>query len=328
MPISKNETMRGVWLENQTIILRDDLPLPELKTGEALIRLRQAGICGTDLQLLKGYYPFIGIPGHEFVGEVVQAPEAAHLIGKRVVGEINIGCGQCALCHSGLSKHCRQRSVLGIKNHNGAFADYLSLPVANLHVVPDHLPDEKAVFAEPVAAAARILEQVNIDPGNSVLVIGAGRLGLLIAQVVNTTQCQLRVVARHDKQKQILKQFGVTAIDDHQLPSSEADIVIEASGSPSGLQSAIKAVKPTGTIVLKSTYAGETGFNFSRIVVDEINIIGSRCGAFEPALKLFADNQIDPTPLISHQFSLYQALQAFEAASRPGSLKVILHPAT
>jgi 2-desacetyl-2-hydroxyethyl bacteriochlorophyllide A dehydrogenase len=243
-----------------------------------------------------------------------------------VVGEINIGCGQCALCKSGLSKHCRQRRVLGIKNHHGAFAEFVSLPVANLHVIPDHVPDEKAVFAEPVAAAARILEQVNIDPNNNVLVIGAGRLGLLIAQVVNTFQCQLRVVVRHDKQRQILKQFGISAIDDHQLPNSEADIVIEASGSPSGLQSAIKAVKPTGTIVLKSTHAGETSFNFARIVVDEINIIGSRCGSFEAALKLFEDNQIDPTPLISHQFSLSQALQAFEAASRPGSVKVILRP--
>lgn len=318
------QSMGGIWLENQTIEFRDDLPLPSLEAGEALIRVRLAGICGTDLQLLKGYYPFTGIPGHEFVGEVVQAPEAPQLIDQRVVGEINVGCGQCALCNTGLNKHCRQRSVLGMKNHHGAFAEFLRLPVANLHIVPDQIPDEKAVFTEPVAAAAHILEQVNIKPDSNVLVIGAGRLGLLISQVIKTTQCQLRVVVRHDKQRQILEQFGIRAIGEQQLPKAEADVVIEACGSPSGLRSAIDAVKPLGSIVLKSTYAGETDFDFSRIVVDEINLIGSRCGNFETALRLL-QYDIDPMPLISCQYGFNQVRRAFEAAKLPGALKVLLH---
>jgi 2-desacetyl-2-hydroxyethyl bacteriochlorophyllide A dehydrogenase len=318
--------MQGIWLENQSMTLRDDLPLPIPKANEALIKVLLAGICGTDLQLVKGYYPFKGIPGHEFVGEVVQAPSNSRLLGKRVVGEINMGCGHCTQCKKGLSKHCRNRSVLGIKNRNGAFAEYLSLPVANLHVIPDQLPSEKAVFTEPVAAAARILEQVNIEPVHNVLVIGAGRLGLLIAQIINTTQCQLRVVTRHEKQRQILKLCGITAIDEQQLPNHEADVVIEASGSPSGLQAAVNAVKPTGTIVLKSTYSGTTEFNFSRLVVDEINLVGSRCGPFAPALSLLQGGKIDPTPLISERFSLPHALQAFATAAQSGSLKILIQP--
>jgi 2-desacetyl-2-hydroxyethyl bacteriochlorophyllide A dehydrogenase len=321
-----NETMRGVWLENQTIAFRDDLPLPTVKAGEVLIRMRLAGICGTDLQLLKGYYPFAGIPGHEFVGEVVQAPGAPHFLGKRVVGEINIGCGQCALCAAGLHKHCDQRQVVGIKNRNGAFAQYLSLPVVNLHEVPAHIPDDKAVFAEPIAAATRILEQIAIDASHKVIIIGAGRLGLLIAQVIKTTSCQLQVVVRHDRQRQVLDQFNISAVDEQQLPPRQADIVVEASGAPGGLQAAVNAVKPTGTIVLKSTYAGETEFDFSRIVVDEVRIVGSRCGRFETALSMLQGNTIDPTPLITQRFSLNNALQAFEAVALPGSIKVLLQP--
>jgi len=200
--------MQGIWLENNKLELRHDLPIPHPNNNEALIRVVLAGICGTDLQLLKGYYPFQGIPGHEFVGKVVDAPAAPQLIGQRVVGEINVGCGQCALCQAGYEKHCPQRVVLGIKNHNGAFAEYLTLPIANLHKVPEQIPNEKAIFTEPIAAAARILEQVNINPESKVLIIGAGRLGLLIAQVIKTSQCRLQVMVRHTKQRQILNQFG------------------------------------------------------------------------------------------------------------------------
>ncbi|WP_455210917.1 MDR/zinc-dependent alcohol dehydrogenase-like family protein [Kaarinaea lacus] len=321
-----NQTMQGVWLENQTLVLRDDLPIPTTNANEALIRVLLAGLCGTDLQLLKGYYPFKGIPGHEFVGEVVEAPEAPQLIGKQVVGEINISCGLCTLCQTGLEKHCRQRQVLGIKNHDGAFAEYLTLPLTNLHVIPEHLPNEKAVFTEPIAAAVRILEQVAITPESNVVIIGAGRLGLLIAQVVNTTHCQLRVIARHDNQRQILNQFGITAIDEQQQPYHKADVVIEASGSTGGLQAAVNAVKPTGTIVLKSTYAGETKLNFSRLVVDEINIVGSRCGPFKTALAMLQEDKIDPTPLVTDRFKLSEALLAFETAARPGKLKILLRP--
>ena len=318
--------MQGVWLENQSLEFRDALALPVPQPNEALIKVLVAGICGTDLQLTKGYYPFNGIPGHEFVGEVIDAPEAPHFIGKRVAGEINIGCGHCALCHCGLSRHCSQRRVLGIKNHNGAFAEYLTLPVTNLHVIPESIDDEKAVFIEPIAAAAHILDQVAIGPHSKVLIIGAGRLGLLIAQVVKTTQCQLQVIARHEKQRQILKQFEITAISEHQLPLGEADVVIEASGSPDGLQAAVNTVKPTGSIVLKSTYTGETRLNFSHIVVNEISLIGSRCGPFQAAIALLQEGRIDPTPLISERFRFHDAKQAFESAAQPGGLKVLLRP--
>jgi 2-desacetyl-2-hydroxyethyl bacteriochlorophyllide A dehydrogenase len=318
--------MRGVWLQNQTIQVRDNLDVPRPQDNEALIKVLLAGICGTDVQLRRGYYPFTGIPGHEFVGEVVSAPGAQHLIGKRVVGEINIGCGHCAMCAAGLHKHCSQRQVLGIKNRDGAFAQYLNLPVANLHEVPESLPDDKAVFAEPIAAAARILEQVNIGTEHKVIVIGAGRLGLLIAQVIKTTACQLQVITRHDRQRQILNQFDIPAMDEQHIPTQEADIVIEASGSPGGLQAAINAVKPTGTVVLKSTYAGETQLNFSRMVVNEINIVGSRCGRFEPALSLLQENTVDPTPLITSRFALSDAQRAFDMAASPGSLKVLFQP--
>lgn len=320
------QRMQGVWLENQAIQVRDDLPVPQPQADEALVKVLLAGICGTDLQLLKGYYPFQGIPGHEFVGEVVQAHGAPQLIGKRVVGEINIGCGACELCTAGLQKHCLQRQVLGIKNRHGAFAQFLSLPVANLHEVPAQIPNDKAVFTEPVAAAARILEQVEMSPEHYVVIIGAGRLGLLIAQFVKTTSCRLQVVARHERQIQILQQFNIEGIDEQHIPKHQADVVIEASGSPGGLQAAVNAVKPTGTIVLKSTYAEDTEFNFSRIVVNENRIIGSRCGRFEPALSLLQDNRIDPTPLVTQRFALGNAIRAFEAAASPGGLKVLLQP--
>jgi 2-desacetyl-2-hydroxyethyl bacteriochlorophyllide A dehydrogenase len=318
--------MLGIWLENHTIQVRDDIPVPQPKANEALVKVMLAGICGTDLQLLKGYYPFTGIPGHEFVGEVAQAPGAPQLIGKRVVGEINIGCGHCELCAEGLHKHCPQRQVVGIKNRNGAFAQYLSIPVGNLHEIPAHLSNDKAVFTEPVAAAARILEQVDIRPDHYVVIIGAGRLGLLTAQVIQTTSCRLQVITRHERQRQILQQFNIVAIDEQQTPKHQADVVIEASGSPSGLQAAVTAVKPTGTVVLKSTYAGESAFSFSQIVVNEIRIVGSRCGRFEPALSLLQDNRVDPIPLITQRFALSDAVQAFEAAASPGGLKVLLQP--
>ena len=242
------------------------------------------------------------------------------------MGEINIGCGHCVLCNTGLSGHCRQRKVLGIKNHNGAFAEYLTLPLANLHAVPEHIPNEKAVFAEPVAAAARILEQVSIGPTSEVLVIGAGRLGLLIAQVINTTRCRLQVVARHEQQRQILGRLSIPAISEQQLPNQTADVVIEASGSPGGLQAAVHAVKPIGTIVLKSTYAGDSPFNFSPLVVDEIKLIGSRCGRFSTALTMLLSNQVNPGLLITGLYSLKDALAAFEAAAQPGALKILLQP--
>lgn len=318
--------MQGVWLENRSIQFVSNLNVPEVNQGEALVRVRLAGICGTDLQMLQGYYPFRGIPGHEFVGDVVESPKNPAMVGSRVVGSINIGCGDCDLCLAGLNNHCRQRQVLGIRNHDGAFAEYLTLPLSNLYQVKDSISDDEAVFAEPIAAALQILHQVDIGTEDSVLVIGAGRLGQLIAQVLQTTGCQLSVVARHRNQSQLLHDRDIHTIAETELPQATATIAIDASGSPSGLAAAQQAIRPKGTIVVKSTYKGKTEFDFSKIVVDEINLVGSRCGIFPPALELLEKQRIDPKPLIDARYHFHQAAQAFEHAQQPGTMKILLQP--
>lgn len=317
--------MRGIWLENQVIKYRDDLPAVEPDINEALVRVRLAGICGTDLQLINGYYPYSGIPGHEFAGEVIEASSKISLMGRRVVGEINTHCGNCQQCQRGHLTHCQNRRVLGIRNKHGAFAEYLCLPVDNLHVVPDNLPDQKAVFTEPTAAAVQILEQVSIGVEDSVLIIGAGRLGQLIAQVVSTSGCRLQVVARYHKQRAFLDRQQIETLSENQLPIGQMDVVIDASGSPSGFQAAITAVRPRGTIVLKSSYRGEARVDLAKVVVNEINIIGSRCGPFDRALDLL-QNAVDPSPLIEASYPLEQAAEAFAHAQRPGTMKILFTP--
>ncbi len=316
--------MKALWLENRKLALREDLPTPETK-GEALIRVRLTGICGTDLELRRGYYPYTGIPGHEFVGEVVAAPEAAW-VGRRVVGEINVVCGSCEQCRSGRPTHCENRTVLGIVNRDGTFAGYTTLPLANLHPVPDSVPDEAAVFTEPLAAALEIQEQVHVRPTDRVLLIGAGRLGQLIAQTLALTGCDLRVVARHRKQKDLLAARGIRLISEEDVQPRAWDVVVEATGSSGGFDLARRAIRPRGVLVMKSTYKGEVTVNFSSLVVDEITIIGSRCGPFAPALRLLENGQVDPTPLIEARYPLSQGLEAFEQAGRPGTLKVLLEP--
>lgn len=315
--------MKGVWLENQTIRFREDLPDPEPKAGEALVRLRRAGICGTDLQLLRGYYPFTGIPGHEFVGEVVKAPDDDAWVGRRVTGEINLSCGTCDQCRAARPTHCRCRDVLGIKGRNGAFAEYLTLPTANLHPVPDNVPDDDAVFTEPLAAALEIAEQVHIHPSDSVLVIGAGRLGQLIAQALQASGARLQVVARYPGQRRRLESRGISATDEGRVPEGAADIVVEATGSPDGLAAARRAVRPRGTIVLKSTYKGGAAADLSGLVVDEITLVGSRCGPFQPALELLEEGRVAPAMLIDGRCPLHEAASAFEAAAGKGVLKVL-----
>jgi len=315
--------MRALWLENNKIELRD-LPQPR-KQNEALIKIRKAGICSTDLELVKGYYPYSGILGHEFVGEVVEADQAAW-IGQRVVGEINAVCNQCEQCLSGRPTHCENRTVLGIVNRNGTFAEYTTLPIANLQRVPETVPDEMAVFTEPLAAALEIQQQVQIKPKDRVLLIGAGRLGQLIAQTLALTGCDLRVVARHKHQQDLLKRRGIRIIAEEEIQPWRWDIVVEATGSPSGFSLARQAIRPRGTLVLKSTYKGEMQVNFSAIVVDEINIIGSRCGPFQPALCLMESKQVDPTVLIDSEFLLANSLKAFERAAETGTLKVLVEP--
>lgn len=335
--------MRALWLENNKIDLRE-IPQPR-KSNEALVKIRKAGICSTDLELVKGYYPYIGVLGHEFVGEVVSLPsnhslaraersrsdsggvvEAGVRVGDRVVGEINAVCNTCEQCLNGRPTHCENRTVLGIVNRDGTFAEYTTLPIANLHRVPDSVPDEMAVFTEPFAAALEVQQQVQINPTDRVLLIGAGRLGQLIAQTLALTGCDLRVVARHAQQRNLLKQRGIKIISEEKIQPWRWDIVVEATGSPGGFDLARRAVRPRGTLVLKSTYKGDLNVNFSSIVVDEINIIGSRCGPFEPALRLMEAKQVDPTVLIMDEFELGNALKAFERAAEPGVLKVLIQP--
>ncbi len=315
--------MRALWLEDQKITLRD-IQQPKIP-GEALIRIRRVGICSTDLELVKGYYPYSGILGHEFVGEVVDAPEPLW-IGQRVVGEINAVCGVCEACRAGRSTHCENRTVLGIFNRDGVFAEYTTLPLANLHRVPDSVPDEAAVFTEPLAAALEIQQQIQIRPTDRVLLIGAGRLGQLIAQTLALTGCDLHVLARHQNQQELLSERGIRLIQEDEIQPRKWDIAVEATGSPDGFLLSRRAIRPRGTLIMKSTYKGEINVNFSSIVVDEITVLGSRCGPFEPALRLLENREVDPTVLITAEYRLEESIKAFEHAARPGVLKILLQP--
>lgn len=315
--------MKALWLEDGSLSVRD---IEILKPAEeALVRMRLSGICGTDLQLVRGYYPYTGVLGHEFVGEVVDAPDR-EWVGKRVVGEINASCGECEACSLGNPTHCEKRTVLGIVDRHGVHAEYAVLPLENLHVVPDSVSDEAAVFAEPLAAALEILQQVHVRPTDRVLLVGAGRLGQLIAQVLTLTGAHLRVVARHEQQRSLLSKRGIVSIAKEQIEPSRWDIVVEATGSPSGLDVARSALRPRGTLVLKSTYSGEVTLDLAPFVVDEITVIGSRCGPFAPAVRLLERGEVDPTILITERYPLDRAVEAMEAAARPDVMKVLLEP--
>jgi threonine dehydrogenase-like Zn-dependent dehydrogenase len=314
--------MRALWLENCELRLRDDVDLPAPPPGEAMVRVLCAGVCNTDLEMVKGYYPFAGVPGHEFVGRVEAAPSASHWVGRRVVGEINVTCGGCGACRAGRPTHCENRTVLGIRNRNGTFAEALLLPIANLHPVPDALADDVACFTEPLAAALQIQEQVRIEEGDRVVVIGAGKLGHLVAQTLALTRCDLLVVGKDRRRLTDLSDRGLrTATGDDLLPA-HADVVVECTGNPEGLALAARSVRPRGTIVLKSTYHGTTSLDVSALVVNEVTLVGSRCGPFAPALQLLAERRVDVRPLIHARYPLDQGLAAFAHAARPGTLKV------
>jgi len=315
--------MNAIWLEDNNISVRD-VPKPDSKT-EALIKIRKAGICSTDLELVKGYYPYTGVLGHEFVGDVIDAPDKGW-VGARIAGEINATCGKCEACLNGRKTHCENRTVLGIVNRDGIFAEYTTLPLENLHRVPDSVPDEVAVFTEPLAAAMEIQQQVQIKPTDRVLVVGAGRLGQLIAQSLALTGCYMRVLARHQLQKDLLTAHGIKIISEEQIQLQRWDIVVEVTGSSGGFDIARKAIRPRGTLVMKSTYKGNMTINFSSIVVDEITLVGSRCGPFDAALRLMEKHEVDPTPLIVAEYKLDDALKAFEHAAQPGVLKILLSP--
>jgi 2-desacetyl-2-hydroxyethyl bacteriochlorophyllide A dehydrogenase len=317
--------MQALWLENQTLTFHAAVPTPKPQPGEALIHVRLAGICGTDLELLRGYYPYTGIPGHEFVGEVIEATEAKW-IGERVVGEINVTCGRCHECKAGRPNHCERRIVLGVRDYPGVFAEYTILPLVNLHRVSPLIPDEIAIFTEPLAAALEIQQQVMIRPTERVLLIGSGRLGLLIAQTLAFTGCDLLVTARQKRAREILAANHITYINPEEAPLHRMDVVIDASGSPQGFALACRTVRPGGKIILKSTYTEVAEVNLSELVVNEVSLVGSRCGPFVPALRILESGQMDPRSLIDAHYPLSDGITAFKAAAEQGVLKVLLHP--
>lgn len=314
--------MRGLWLENQQLELRTNLTTPEPSPDEALVRVLRAGICNTDLELIRGYYPYQGILGHEFVGVVEQGPP--QLLNKRVVGEINAACGECRFCQTGQPTHCENRTVLGIVNRNGAFADYLTLPSKNLHPVPDNVPTDAATFTEPIAAALEIQQQISIASKDRVLVVGDGKLGQLIAQTLALTGCELLAVGRHHEKLANLEKRGIKTGFADAVTARSFDIAVECTGNPDGFELARQALRPRGILVLKSTYAGKLTFDASSLVVDEITLIGSRCGPFEPALALLAQQKIDVESLIQASYSLDEGLSAFNHAQQRGTMKVLL----
>jgi threonine dehydrogenase-like Zn-dependent dehydrogenase len=318
--------MLALWLEERSLRLRDDVARPEPSAGEALLRVRRAGICNTDLELLRGYYPFRGVPGHEFVAEVEAAPGAEEWVGKRVVGEINAVCGACTTCRAGRRRHCENRTVVGILGRDGAFAERLVLPVSNLHPVPDHVPDDDAVFTEPLAAALEIQEQVPIGPADRVLVVGDGKLGNLVAQTLSLTGCELLIVGRHPSKLALLGGRGIATALAPDVPARCFDVAVECTGGPEGFELARRALRPRGTLVLKSTYAGRLALDVSSVVVDELTLVGSRCGPMEKALALLSDRRVGVRELVQARYPLRRAVEAFAHASRPGTLKVLVDP--
>ena len=319
-------------------------PLPKLRPGWALVRVRLAGICNTDIEILRGYHAFRGVPGHEFVGEVAEisggSPQRrGKWLGKRVCGEINVSCSAygfkplCAFCKSGLRTHCARRTVLGIVAHDGAFAEYLALPLENLHLVPDSVSDEQAVFVEPLAAACEILEQVNAREFHQAAVLGDGKLAQLIALVLRTTFRHVVMYGKHEeklalarKARIVTKRVLGTSADLRRIEERFA-LVVEATGSPCGLTFALQLTEPRGTLVLKSTFHGAAPVETWHIVVNELTVIGSRCGPFAKAIALLRSGKIDPAPLITRIFPLSQAPQAIRFAKRPGVMKVLLSAA-
>ena len=318
--------MRALWLEDRRLDVRQvPPPLPDPAERECVVRVLLAGVCNTDLELARGYYPFTGIPGHEFVGLVEDGPES--LRGQRVVGEINAVCHACPHCRAGRSNHCARRSVLGIVGRNGAFAERLALPAENLHRVPDGIPDEAAVFAEPLAAALRIGEQVALQPGERALVLGDGKLGLLVAATLTLAGAAVTISGRHPAKLAFASALGADALPPGAaLPDGAFDLAVECTGSPEGFLAARRALRPAGTLVLKSTYAGPLTLDAAPLVVDEIRVVGSRCGPFRPALQILSEGRVPVERLISARLPLSRALEAFEDAARPGVLKVLVDP--
>ena len=313
--------MRAIVLETDDVQVDMVRPAPAPAGEEVLVRVTRAGVCETDLQLIKGYMGFRGVLGHEFVGVAESGP----LAGQRVVGEINCACWQCDTCRSGFPTHCPNRTVLGILNHDGAFADLIAVPQRNLHRVPDSIPDDIAVFTEPVAAAFQIPAQIEIAGTERIAVLGDGRLGNLCAQVMSSMADEVLVIGKHREKLALLDALGLkTALLSDDIPQRSFDIVVECTGSESGLPTALKLVRPRGTIVLKTTVAGTQTLAWAPFVIDEVTLVGSRCGPFDRALNALEHGLVDVEPLITDRFSLSNGLMALQRAQQKGVLKVLL----
>jgi 2-desacetyl-2-hydroxyethyl bacteriochlorophyllide A dehydrogenase len=317
--------MKAVHLEEGRVSVRD-VAVPARPPGYALIRVACAGICNTDLELQRGYYNFAGIPGHEFVGDVVEA-DSPKWLGKRVAGEINFACGTCSWCRRGLRRHCPDRTVLGIVRQPGAFAEFVLVPQSNLHEIPREIATEHAVFIEPIAAACEILDQVTISAGTAVAVLGDGKLGLLIAQVLHAHKLKVVQYGRHAAKLKISSDYGIETSTDTERPRKEFSCVVDATGSPSGLKEAVALCQPRGTVVLKSSLHGEVPIDTAPVIVDELTLIGSRCGRFAPAVALLRSGRVRVDRLVSGEFTLDEAPAAFKRAAVKGTLKILLKPA-
>jgi threonine dehydrogenase-like Zn-dependent dehydrogenase len=315
--------MLSVCLENGAVSVCKRAR-PRRPEGFALIRLLFGGICNTDLELQRGYYGFRGTPGHEFVGEVLEADDR-RWIGERVVGEINLSCGKCAWCARGLGRHCPTRTVLGIVRQPGAFREFLTLPERNLHRVPREISSEEAAFVEPLAAACEILDQVRIPAGAPVAVLGDGKLGLLASQVLQASGAEVHQYGRHADKLRIAERAGVSTVVAKKLPVAKYEFVVEATGSSEGLRQAVQMTQPRGTVVMKSTVHGLVSIDSAPVIVNEITLVGSRCGRFEPALRLLKNRKVRVDGMISEVLPLKDAPRAFRAAAKPGVLKVLLH---
>jgi len=319
--MSDVKTIKALYFNGQTVKLRDDYQLKRHPT-EALIRVSLAGICNTDLEILRGYASFSGVPGHEFVGFVEESDDHK-LRGRKVVGEINCGCGQCDFCLRGLERHCPNRTVLGIRGRDGAFATHLTLPPKNLHVVDD-LDNDVAVFVEPLAAAFEILEQLHVQPDWEIAVVGDGKLGLLVSQVLSLVSPNVVCVGKHPWKLEVADRLGISTLTIEKAPKADFDLVVDATGSPAGLELCLQLVKPRGTLVMKTTVASAHSLDFSRFVVNEVTIVGSRCGRFKPAIEALRKGSVKVKPLIDSGYKLEDFEEAFKRAS--SGLKVLFTP--